>query len=923
MPTKVKKKKPTTDDGPAATGSISGIHAPRPAPGPMIPAYGPKQSPLFVLGERPGDTEWQRGRPFIGESGWVLAQWFERAELDLDSARMWNTVNDFKRGNPEPLAWEVERDRVAVMDEIIRCAPQVIAAVGAYAVRWLLGDGYDLDTMHGVPIEWPVNPEIVIVPVYHPANAFYKVELAAMGQADVLTVARVLRGQQKVRRDDHPKPHYATAPTDTLLWLFAERPLLAIDTEGTPSTPWCLTFSAWPGRAYCIQPKDVEQLEAFKAELQQFIAGGGIILLHNSMWDLMVLRKMGIELPPDSFIDTMAIAYLSCLEPQGLKALAYRHAAMEMSSYDELVDEANQHHAIQYILHAFVNRPPGDWPETEPYLIMERVDGKFIPKVKHPWPIARYLHRLVKDFEDKPGTNLRDRWHNIEPDIRKPVEDKYGPMPVATLDDVPLDRAINYAARDADATLRIFPVLKSMIDQNDQNLILAIDLGAIPMFERMQANGFQADKVHFQRLGIKMDAEMGRLRSAITVMTGAEINPNSPDQVGDLLFDQLGLTPGKMTKGGKFGLHKKPSTNDKVLEAMRFTHPVLPHILDYRECSKIKSSFCDPLARLTARDGRIRGTIKVTRVASGRPSMADPNLLAQPVRSDLGKELRRGFIAAPGCILGDWDLSQIEVCEMGHQSEDPVLCELLNNSERDAHSETAALMFGLKLYPGNKQERYTDVDEMRHRYAAKRVGFGVITGITGVGLKDQMAIANATKNGLPIGQGGDPWTEADCDGLILEWFKIYKGVKRYMLACRAEARQFGYVKDRWGRMRYLPGIYSSRSWVREEAERQSHSHKISSSAQGVMKQAQRAIWDYVLDEWRQPGMTHKVGDTVYPGRHVEPIIQIYDSLVFEVQDDPEFKQYWDMVMRLCLTQTTTMRVPIKCKGSYGYRWGGD
>ncbi len=186
-----------------------------------------------------------------------------------------------------------------------------------------------------------------------------------------------------------------------------------------------------------------------------------------------------------------------------------------------------------------------------------------------------------------------------------------------------------------------------------------------------------------------------------------------------------------------------------------------------------------------------------------------------------------------------------------------------------------------------------------------------------------MAIANATKNGLPIGQGGDPWTEADCDGLILEWFKIYKGVKRYMLACRAEARQFGYVKDRWGRMRYLPGIYSSRSWVREEAERQSHSHKISSSAQGVMKQAQRAIWDYVLDEWRQPGMTHKVGDTVYPGRHVEPIIQIYDSLVFEVQDDPEFKQYWDMVMRLCLTQTTTMRVPIKCKGSYGYRWGGD
>lgn len=919
---KIAKSSPT---GVAPAGSVSGIKY-RPPAGPVVPAFGPAPSPLFILGERPGENEYKEGRPFIGESGQVLAQWFERAELSLDNFRMWNTVNDFKHGNPEPLAWELDRDRRQVYQEIVSCQPDVIAAVGAHAVRWLLGPGYDLDTVHGIPIQWPADPAITVVPVYHPANSFYKIELAAMGQADIATVARVLRGVQRPIHDSHDRPVYRDIPVAD------EGPLIdpaqevvgpvSIDTEGSVRRPWCLSFTGQPGWAGVVR-RDAPSLVEFRGELDHFISQGGKVILHNSMWDLMVLRGLGVHLPPGSFIDTMVMAYLLCLEPQGLKALAYRHAGMGMSSYEELVHDANETHALIYILqaHEIRDRLPG----TEPYLTMQRVDGQFVPKIKKPWSLARYLDRLVKDLNQDKPVDVRARWHKMGDktrkdtgvDIRDAVVSALGPMPEATLDDVPLDRAIHYAARDADATLRIYPVLQSMIDQNDQNQILGIDLGAIPMFERMQANGFKADVPHFRQLGARMVGEMERLRADVKRITGAEINPNSPVQVAELLFDQLGLPAGKKTKGGA------NSTNDKVLEAMRFVHPVMPFILDYRECSKIKSSFCDPLAYLTGRDGRIRGTIKVTRVASGRPSMTDPNLLAQPVRSELGKELRRGFVAEDGCVLGDWDLSQIEMCEMGHQSEDPVLCALLNDPDKDAHSETAALMFGIPLHRGSKRERYAEVDEIRHRYPAKRVGFGVITGITGIGLKDQMAIANATKNGLAMGQGGDPWTESDCDLLIIEWFKIYKRVKTYMTGCRQEARQYGYVRDRWGRIRYLPGIYSSRSWIREEAERQSHSHKISSSAQGVMKLAMRAIWDFVLDQWRKPGTTHTVGDTVYPGRHVEPIIQIYDSLVFEIEDDPELREYWNMVMVNCLTQTTTMRVPIKCKGGWSYRWGGD
>lgn len=906
-----KPKSPSTPTATAATGSISGI-AYRPAPGKFVDGYGPLPAPIMLIGERPGETEAEQGRPFCGKSGQILDDWLDRAGLDRACCRATNVCRDFKYGNPEPLAWEIERDLPKLYAEIAECQPTVIAAIGAYAIRTLLGPGHDLDKVHGVPRtvnfdSWGWGEyECVVVPVYHPANTFYQVDLAAKGQVDVMTLARVIRGQQSPVVDNI-QTHYDELDDDTYQAGGLSAPTVGIDTEGWKRRPWCISFSQEAGYSSVIRSTSRRALEQFKYELAAYVADGGIILLHNAMHDLGVLRDMGIELPPRSFIDTMVVAYLLRLEPQGLKPLSWRHSGMEMSSYEELVGEANKLHAFNYVVNAFARS--NDWPPTPPYLTMERVDGHFTPKVKNPWSISRYLKRLIDDFTKDNNVDFRDRWYGIDPDIRKPVEDALGPMPEATLDDVPLAEAIDYANRDSDATNRNWPALKSMVDQMGLNQILAIDMGAIPMFERMQHNGLTADVPYLRALGQRMTERMADIQQQVKVMTGAEINPNSPDQTRELLFDQLGLTPGKLTKGGKDGRNKKPSTNDKILEAMRFVHPVVGLICDYRECSKIKSSFCDPVERTVQGDMRVRGTIKVTRVESGRCSMADPNMTAQPVRSDLGKELRNGYIAAPGKVLGTWDLDQIELREMAHQSRDPLLMELLTREDRDVHSETAALSFGLKLYDSrDKKERYQNVHPIRHRYAAKRIGFGVITGITGLGLKAQMDLANATKNGLPIGQGGDAWSESDCDGLILEYFNIYRAVRRYMLSCRAECRQTGMVRDRWGRIRYLPGIYSQQSWVREEAERQSHSHKISSSAQGVLKQAMAAIWDVNVDMLKQ-------------GRYVEPILQIHDELIYEVEDDPDLKSYWDSVMVGCLCHTTVMAVPIRSKGGYGHRWG--
>jgi uracil-DNA glycosylase len=197
MPTPARRRpKPRVNDGPAPAGSISGIKVLRPSLDSIVPAYGPVPSHLYVLGERAGEKEYRHGRPFVGPSGEILRQWFDCAELDLDNFRRWNMCIDYKPRNPKPRVWEIDRDRKDVVADIACCQPDVIAAVGAFAMRWCLGRGFNLNTVHGDPVPVQIGDhKAVCVAVYHPANfLFHHFELAEKGKADVLTVARVLRG---------------------------------------------------------------------------------------------------------------------------------------------------------------------------------------------------------------------------------------------------------------------------------------------------------------------------------------------------------------------------------------------------------------------------------------------------------------------------------------------------------------------------------------------------------------------------------------------------------------------------------------------------------------------------------------------------------------------------------------------------------
>ncbi len=878
----------------APAGSVSGIRA----PGQFIPGHGPLPSPILLVGERPGETEAQLLMPFVGPSGEILNRWLDTADLSRDACRVTNVCRDYLPGNPAPRPWEIDRDTPKLLTEIQECGPFVIGAVGAFAVHWFLGDGLDMDTVHGVPHYWPRDPRIIVVPIYHPAASFHKPDLAAKGQYDVFVLAACLRDGLKPIADTIPDSalRYTESRNDLLGFPIAPSYLdrdIAIDTEGSIRRPWCLTASDTPGEALLIKP-DTISLAAFRHALSQFISAGGIVSLHNAMHDLGVLRAMGIVLPRGSFTDTMVMAFLLCLEPQGLKPLAYRHARMMMSSYEELVHEPNRQHALAYILTAWAMRD--QWPETEPYLLMERdkSTNRLVPKIKRPWHIARYLNKLVADYDAAPDTtDLRARWHNIDDYIRRPVELALGRMPEATLDDVEPEKALVYACRDADATHRIRPVLSRMIDAMGMREVLDIDLSVIPLYERMQSNGFRASRERFDRFGEKLTAEMERLQSVITSLTGANINPDSSDQVADLLFGQLGLRSRKKTDTGK------NSTGNKVIQDMLRDHPVVLPIHEYRVCSHLKSAYCDPISQLIEPDGRIRCTLNITRVASGRLSSKNPNLLGIPVRTALGKELRSCFVAEPGCTLATWDWNQIEMRLMAHISQDPNLLHAFRTGI-DIHTQTASLMFGKSMANVAKHERQ----------CGKTVGFGVINGMTEKGLVDQFILFHATKNGLPLGEGGEPWTESDCRYLLVEWFRIYRNVKTMMRRAAASVRATGYARDMWGRIRYLPNIHSDRPWMREEAERQASNFEIQSGAKGLIKVAEAQMWDALTDYWRMG-----------TGLRLEPLLDIHDETVWEMSDDPELKDYWSAVMDAVMCHSTTLSVPIAAGHAFGDDWG--
>ena len=441
-----------------------------------------------------------------------------------------------------------------------------------------------------------------------------------------------------------------------------------------------------------------------------------------------------------------------------------------------------------------------------------------------------------------------------------------------TFDQVDIGAAADYAAADSDITFRLREVFEPRVQQeNLRELMEETELSLLPALIRMQRHGIKMDAGVLHEMSADMFRQLGEMESDIYASVGHQVNLNSPSQLSDLLFKELGLTPTKRTKTGHF------STDANSLESLK-GHPVVDQILDYRQVSKLKSTYVDALPDMVnPQTGRVHTSYNQTGSATGRISSSDPNLQNIPIRTELGRQVRRAFVAegAPDWQLFSADYSQIELRVLAHMSQDPGLLEAFRRGE-DIHSATASLMFEVPL---------NEVDSEMRRIA-KVLNFGVIYGLSAHGISQQ--------TGFSRDRGRE---------FIDTYFSKYPGISDYLERVKEQARADQYVETLMGRRRYLADINSPNFNTRGAAERMAINMPIQGTAADIMKLAMVRVQRRLDAEEMQTKM----------------LLQVHDELVFETPQE-ELEALKDLVfdeMPAAMDLDVTLKVDAKWADNWG------
>jgi DNA polymerase-1 len=426
-------------------------------------------------------------------------------------------------------------------------------------------------------------------------------------------------------------------------------------------------------------------------------------------------------------------------------------------------------------------------------------------------------------------------------------------------------------AEAADITLRLAVALRADLEREGlAKLYEEIDLPLIPVLARMEHCGVKIDTKALARMSTKLEREADAKAKEIYQVAGTEFNISSPKQLGDVLFNKLNLpTPVKYGKG------KKISTAVDVLEGLAEDHPIARMVLDYRQLTKLKSTYVDALpSLLDPASGRLHTTFGQTGTATGRLSSANPNLQNIPIRTELGREIRAAFIAEPGHVLLAADYSQIELRLLAHFSRDPLLVEAYRRGD-DIHTLTASQVFGVPPLMVTSD----------HRRQAKVVNFGIVYGLSAFGLSQNLGI--------------EP---AEAKQFIAAYFEKYKGVRTFIDKTLDEARRDLKVRTLFGRVRPIPDINSKNSNQRGFAERTAVNTPLQGTAADLIKLAMIRI-DAALEERRlKSRMT----------------LQVHDELVFEVPDKEV--ETMQSLVREQMEKVHALAVPLLVEIGIGPNW---
>ena len=424
------------------------------------------------------------------------------------------------------------------------------------------------------------------------------------------------------------------------------------------------------------------------------------------------------------------------------------------------------------------------------------------------------------------------------------------------------------AAACAEAVWNLRDVLKEALDtQGMHSLYFDMELPLCDVLYRMELTGVAIDREQLEQFGQMLSQRIEACETLIYSYSDGPFNINSTKQLGELLFDKLGLPVLKKTKNGY-------STNAEVLEKLKSKHPVIPAIMDYRMLSKLKSTYADGLIKVIGEDGRIHTTFQNLVTATGRLSSTEPNLQNIPVRTDLGAEIRKMFIPRPGCVLVDADYSQIELRVLAHIADDTAMQQAFR-SGMDIHTVTASQVFGVAP---------EDVTALQRRHA-KAVNFGIVYGISEFSLAEDIGVSRY-----------------EAKNYIDSYLTNYVGVRRYMKSVVEDARNIGYTQTLYGRRRWIPELKSTNFNIRSGAERITLNTPIQGTAADLIKLAMIRV-DRALTE-------------KYPDAKL--ILQVHDELIVECPAEIA-AEVAELISRE-MEQVAELRVPLVAEAKWGSSW---
>ena len=420
----------------------------------------------------------------------------------------------------------------------------------------------------------------------------------------------------------------------------------------------------------------------------------------------------------------------------------------------------------------------------------------------------------------------------------------------------------------ADLIYRINECLQEKIAENGmENLLNEIEIPLAYTLYRMESDGVLVDKNGIEDFGKSLENEINEITEKIYTAVGYEFNLNSPKQLGVALFEKLGLPHGKKTKTGY-------STGAEVLEKLRYDSEVVDDLLRYRTIAKLKSTYCDGLLRVVSDDERVRSTFKQTETRTGRLSSTEPNIQNIPVRTQLGRQMRKFFKASDGCVLVDADYSQIELRVLAHIANDERMKQAFISGE-DIHTTTASQVFGLP------EDMVTS--EMRSR--AKAVNFGIVYGIGAFSLSKDIGV-----------------TMSEAKAYIDGYLSTFSGVADYMQKVVEDAKKTGFVTTTFGRRRYLPELSMSNHNMRAFGERVARNMPIQGTAADIIKIAMNRV----LSRLTKEGLKAKL------------ILQVHDELICETPESE--RETVERILREEMESAVDFSVPLTVEVKSGKTW---